>query len=159
MISVIIPAHNEQAVIRRSLESLTCGSQPGEVEIIVVANGCTDATADAARAFAPAVRVIETPIASKIHALNLGDQAASGFPRFFIDADVVLPLDALRRLAARLDAGNTEQTSRSALAVDDSSLIPNPSSVTPRPHSHHRRHPPGDAFLPAVREELIRIPI
>jgi hypothetical protein len=55
-----------------------------------------------ARLFGRGVRVIETDVASKVHALNLGDQAAGGFPRFYVDADVVLPLEAVRRMAARL---------------------------------------------------------
>ena len=49
------------------------------------------------------MRIIETPVASKVHALNLGDDAAaSTFPRFYIDADVVLSLESLRQLAAVL---------------------------------------------------------
>src|SRR6185437_9609091 len=47
--------------------------------------------------------VIETPRASKTAALNLGDAAVSGFPRFYVDADVVLPLASVRRVAARLE--------------------------------------------------------
>ena len=51
MISVIIPAHNEERVIARTLEAMVAGASPGELEIIVVANGCSDATADVARGF------------------------------------------------------------------------------------------------------------
>ena len=69
---------------------------------MVVCNGCTDRTADVARAFGDGVRVIETPIASKTAALNLGDAVVSGFPRFYVDADVTLPLASVRRIAARL---------------------------------------------------------
>ena len=108
MISVIIPAHNEQAVIGRCLGALLDGARNGELEVIVVCNGCTDRTPDAARSAGAAVggvasaalSILETPLASKVHALNLGDQAARSFPRFYIDADVVLPLEYLRRLAA-----------------------------------------------------------
>jgi hypothetical protein len=58
-----------------------------------------------ARAFGDAVRVIETDVPSKTNALNLGDQAAKGFPRFYIDADVRLPLAAVRQIAQALEAG------------------------------------------------------
>jgi len=47
--------------------------------------------------------VIETPVGNKAAALNLGDSAARSFPRFYVDADVLLTLDDLRRLAAALN--------------------------------------------------------
>ena len=88
MASVIIPAHNEEAVIGRTLESLleSVGEQP--IEVIVVCNGCTDATAERARVYAPRVTVVETTTASKRHALNLGDAEATSFPRIYLDADI-----------------------------------------------------------------------
>jgi glycosyltransferase involved in cell wall biosynthesis len=90
-------------VIGRCLEALTLGHRRGEVEIIVVCNGCSDNTAEIARGFGPPVRVIETDIGSKTHALNLGDGAASGFPRIYQDADVVMDLNAVRKIAAVLE--------------------------------------------------------
>jgi len=67
-----------------------------------VCNGCTDGTAEVARTYGRDVRVLETPRASKTGALNLGDAVVSGFPRFYVDADVTLPLASVRRIAARL---------------------------------------------------------
>jgi len=99
LISVVIPAHDEATVIRRCLTALTEGGGPGELEVIVSCNGCHDDTAAIARDFGEPVRVIETDVASKNAALNLGDQAARGFPRFFVDADIVLPLASVRRVA------------------------------------------------------------
>ncbi len=105
MLSIVIPAHNEAAVIGRCLRALLAGARPGELEVVVVCNGCTDATAEVARGFGEAVRVIETPVASKSSALNLGDAAARGFPRFFVDADVELGIDSLRATADALASG------------------------------------------------------
>jgi glycosyltransferase involved in cell wall biosynthesis len=105
MISIVVPAHDEETVIRAGLTALTDGAAPGEVEVIVVCNGCRDGTAKVARAFGGPVRVIETDVASKPHALNLGDRAARGFPRFYVDADVALPWDAVRAIARELEAG------------------------------------------------------
>lgn len=104
MISVVIPAHNEANVIARLLRALTDGAQPSELDVIVVCNGCNDSTAEVARQF-PGVRVIETEVASKSHALNLGDDAATGFPRFFVDADVQLPIASVREVARVLETG------------------------------------------------------
>jgi len=106
MISVIIPAHNEGAVIARSLEAITGGAAQGELEVIVVCNGCTDDTAVVAGSFGPPVRVIVTDVPSKTNALNLGDQAANGSTRAYVDADVVIELDAIRLLARRLEQGD-----------------------------------------------------
>src|ERR1044072_4004333 len=47
MISVIIPAHNEETYLPETLEALRRQNYPW-FEVIVVANGCTDHTAEAA---------------------------------------------------------------------------------------------------------------
>ena len=99
MISVIIPAHNEAAVIARGLTALTSGAAMGELDVVVVCNCCDDDTAAIARDFGHSVRTIETSKKGKSHALNLGDQAARSFPRVYVDADVVCPLSTLRALS------------------------------------------------------------
>jgi glycosyltransferase involved in cell wall biosynthesis len=103
LISVIVPAYNEAAVIGRSLRALTEGCAPGELEVLVVCNGCRDNTAEAARAVGGPVRVLETDVPSKTNALNLGDAAATGFPRVYMDADVVVDLSSIRRLVRAFD--------------------------------------------------------
>ena len=48
--SILIPAHNEAGYIQPCLEALLASDQTGSaVEVIVMANGCTDDTVDAAR--------------------------------------------------------------------------------------------------------------
>jgi glycosyltransferase involved in cell wall biosynthesis len=106
MISVIVPAHNESAVIARTLSTLLSGSGLAEVGVVVVCNGCTDDTSSIARRFGPAVKVIESDIANKCHALNLGDQTSCSFPRIYADADVIITIDAVRALASRLNCGD-----------------------------------------------------
>jgi glycosyltransferase involved in cell wall biosynthesis len=105
MISIVVPAHNEGSVIARTLGTWAGQVSSENIEVIVVCNGCTDDTASIARRFSPTVRVFETEIANKIHALNLGDQAASGFPRIYVDADIVITVDAIRALTRRLEEG------------------------------------------------------
>ena len=101
-ISVVIAAHNEEDVLGRCLDALLQDARPNELEIVVVCNGCTDRTADVAREYGYRVRVVETPEASKTAAFNLGDDVVSGFPRFYVDADVTLPIASVRWIAARL---------------------------------------------------------
>jgi glycosyltransferase involved in cell wall biosynthesis len=97
MTSVVVAAHNEAAVIERCLTSLVT---PG-VQVIVAANGCTDDTAAIARR-RPGVRVIELATASKVAALNAGDVVATGYPRLYVDADVVLSPGAVEQLCNAL---------------------------------------------------------
>lgn len=106
MISIVVPAFNESSVIARTLKALTDGASPGELDVIVVCNGCTDDTAAIARSFGQPVRVIETELPSKPSALNLGDQAAESFPRLYADADVMITLGAIRKLVKRLEQGD-----------------------------------------------------
>lgn len=99
MISIIIPAYNEADVIERCLDALTARPVEGGVEIIVACNGCKDNTAELAGKFGVPVKVVQTQTASKIAALNLGDSAATGFPRIYLDADVVVDLDTIEAVA------------------------------------------------------------
>ena len=103
--SVVIPAHDEASVIERCLRRLLNGAERGELEVVVVCNGCHDETAELARRAAPEALVIEIPVASKVAALNAGDGAASVFPRCYLDADVELGIDALRATVQALADG------------------------------------------------------
>lgn len=103
--SIVIPAHNEAGVIARCLESLNEQGRLDRVEVVVVANGCSDDTADIARGFAssmPALRVVELAEGSKIGALNAGDEHCTLFPRIYLDADVELQTGALESLITTL---------------------------------------------------------
>lgn len=104
--SIVIPAHNEEQVIGTCLTTLLAGADEGELEIVVVANGCRDRTAERARGVGPGVKVIEVARGSKPLALNTGDQAVSAFPRFFVDADVQVGIDAIRKVVAALGSGD-----------------------------------------------------
>lgn len=107
MISIVIPAHNEEQVIGRLLEGITHGVEPGEMEIVVVTNGCTDRTAEIAGSY-PGVAVVDSPVASKPAALNLGDATATSFPRMYLDADIEVDADAVRAVGAALERGEAD---------------------------------------------------
>src|SRR5437763_13612695 len=102
-LSVVVPAHNEEAVIARCLTALLQDVAPDVIDVVVVCNGCTDRTADIAASFG--VRVLSTPAASKSAALNLGDDAARHFPRAYADADVEVTGAALMQTASALAGG------------------------------------------------------
>lgn len=109
--SIVIPAHNEGRVIGRLLDALLAeapanpaapASGAEETDIVVVCNGCTDDTARVAGARGPRVRVVEIPTPSKHTALRVGDEHARGFPRVYVDADVVVGAADVRELTAAL---------------------------------------------------------
>jgi glycosyltransferase involved in cell wall biosynthesis len=82
MISIIIPAHNEEKVIATTLNELAIGAFSGAMEVIVVCNGCTDNTARIVATYNPAIRCIETEVPSKTNALNLGIELPEDFLAF-----------------------------------------------------------------------------
>jgi len=113
MLSVIIPASNEEAFLGDCLTALFASQPvPGGAEAVVVANGCRDRTADLARSFAGAARragwrleVLDLPKGGKPGALNAGDAAARGEMRAYLDADVVVTPALMAQIAAALATG------------------------------------------------------
>ena len=112
MLSVIIPASNEAGYVGACLTALLA-SGPVDAEVIVVANGCHDATADVARGFAGAMAaqgwgfaVLDLARGSKPGALNAGDAVAKGAMRAYVDADIIVTPPVLAQLVAAL-AGDT----------------------------------------------------
>ncbi len=96
--SVIIPAYNEAATIGRNLSVLRTGTQAEDLEVVVVCNGCTDATAEVARRADPRALVMEIAQPSKAEAVRLGNTATDVFPRVHLDADIELTGTALFQL-------------------------------------------------------------
>ena len=111
MLSVILPASNEEAYIGACLTALFASDPvPGGAEVVVVANGCRDDTADRARAMAGAARaagwgfqVLERAKGGKPGALNAGDGAANGTMRAYLDADVIVTPSVMAELARALE--------------------------------------------------------
>jgi glycosyltransferase involved in cell wall biosynthesis len=115
--SVIVPAHNEEAVLPRGLAAMLAAADPAEFDVVVVSNGSSDGTADRARQFP--VRVIELAQASKVAALRAGSSAAHGDIRVYVDADVVLPTATLRDLVRALRAaGDAPRVACPAMVTD-----------------------------------------
>lgn len=102
MVSVVIPAHNEGRVLGRLLEALAPQREP-VLDVVVVANGCSDDTVEVARRYP--VTVLDIPEPSKAIALERGDEVAAGYPRLYVDADIVLTREALEALCKALTGG------------------------------------------------------
>ena len=104
--SVIIPAHNEEQYIGKCLRAVqTAAGQvlPARVQIIVVANRCTDQTAQIAESFGAVVIPNQDKCISKIR--NAGAKAASGKIIVTVDADSCMSPDALSEIRQMLRTG------------------------------------------------------
>lgn len=102
--SVVIPAQDEASVIGRTLDGIAEAARDGRLDVVVVANGCTDDTAARARAV-EGVRVVELSVGSKVQALRAGDRATNSWPRLYLDADIEIPGDSVLAVLEVLRAG------------------------------------------------------
>lgn len=104
LISVIVPAHNEQATIKECLESVLDQDYPS-FELILVDDRSEDLTASIASELARhkspfrivTVRKLPQGWTGKCHALDAGVRYASGKWLAFLDADSSLERSALRQ--------------------------------------------------------------
>jgi glycosyltransferase involved in cell wall biosynthesis len=105
MISFIIPAHNEQAGVGRTLKAIHEAARMvgRSYEIIVVDDASTDATAEIARQHdATVLPVNHRQIAAT---RNSGGRAARGERLFFVDADTTINPRVLASALRALDKG------------------------------------------------------
>ncbi len=85
-ISVVIPAHNVEDFIRRSVNSVLAQKYT-PLEIIVVDDGSTDGTATVVQSYGDAVRYLHQKNSGVAVARNTGIHAATGNYIAFLDAD------------------------------------------------------------------------
>jgi GT2 family glycosyltransferase len=97
-VSVIVPVHNGGSRFAECLASLRAAEPPPE-EIVVVADGDADGSWRLAEELGVEVLRIPTP-GGPARARNLGARKTRGAILFFVDADVAIPQDAVRRIAA-----------------------------------------------------------
>lgn len=101
-VSVVVPARNTAHSLRPVLDALAAQDTSGSVEIIVVDDASTDATAGIAEAH-PAVDVLvrlQRPNGAAA-ARNAGTALAQADTVVYLDADMVLPVHALADIGAR----------------------------------------------------------
>ncbi|MEK7845778.1 MAG: dolichyl-phosphate beta-glucosyltransferase [Nitrospinota bacterium] len=110
-ISIVIPAYNEEAVIKKTLEKVAEyleGRYPS-YEIIVVCDGCKDNTAGLAEQAAKAnkrIRVLSRNAnMGKGFSVRQGCLEAKGDYIIFTDADLSTPIDEIEKLLKWLEEG------------------------------------------------------
>jgi dolichyl-phosphate beta-glucosyltransferase len=114
-LSIVIPAYNEERRLSRGLGQIldylaSKQSSAGKVEIIVVDDGSTDATADVVNDWArraPNLRLISNGgNRGKGYSVRHGMLEARGRIALFTDADLSSPIQELEKLLAALAEGN-----------------------------------------------------
>jgi glycosyltransferase involved in cell wall biosynthesis len=105
LISFIIPAHNEEQLLGRTLDALLASARAlGEpFEVIVVDDDSTDATAEVARSRGAGVVSVKLRKISAVR--NAGAWQAQGDVFIFVDADTLLPEATLRGAVQALRDG------------------------------------------------------
>ncbi len=137
-LAVVVPAHNEEAVIARALASLraaVCAQrtvivapdsrlQPWQVPVFVVAHNCTDRTAAIAnQAGARVVELQQPGLRGKGAALRAGfiaAQAAGANAYLAVDADSLASQNLIAATAATLERGAAATQCRYELELPDS---------------------------------------
>jgi glycosyltransferase involved in cell wall biosynthesis len=107
-VSVIIPARNESATIRRTIEAVAAQARPGlDVEVIVVDDESIDDTVEVARKAGAIVLESRAGGGNPGATRNRGAAVASGDPIIFLDADCVPAPGWLQALLQAHTAGAT----------------------------------------------------
>jgi len=101
LVSIIVPAYNEEKVIEQTVRTLLELDYPNK-EILVINDGSTDNTEAVLRPYAlqGKIQLINRPNAGKAEALNLGFNLARGEIVVTIDADGALERRSVTRLVA-----------------------------------------------------------
>lgn len=100
-LSIIIAAHNEEAILARKLDSVLEQDYPSErVEILVASDGSTDGTNTLASGYGSrGVLLLAFPRGGKAAALNRAAQTARNDILVFTDANAILAPGTLRAIA------------------------------------------------------------
>ena len=104
-VSVIVAAHDEEAVIERRLENLLVLDYPADrLEVVVASDASSDRTDELVEAVAarePRVRLLSLPRGGKVAAQDAAVRATDGEIVAFSDANATWAPDALRALVRR----------------------------------------------------------
>ncbi len=131
-VSVVVPTFQRGDTLERTLEALTATDYPSDrLEVIVVNNGSTDSTAEVLGRF-PVFRTVTEKHPGVSKARNHGATLATGEVLMFLDDDIIVAPDTIRRhMAVRAEyesyadcivAGRSEFPAEIRAALESSPL-------------------------------------
>ena len=105
ILSIVVPAHDEEAFIGRTLEAIHAAAEATGLpyEVIVVDDGSTDATAEIARS--GGARVVPVVVRQIAAARNAGARVANGDMLVFVDADTIINGHVLQAAVGEMRKG------------------------------------------------------
>ena len=125
-VSIVVPAHDEGAVISTTIESLVSLPYPNK-EIVVVDDNSTDDTYLKAKPYAARGELIlvrkTEPYSNKARALRYGAKFTSGDIIVCMDADTVIQHESMIRIVKRLEDSETVGVAGNVRVYNTDSLL------------------------------------
>jgi cellulose synthase/poly-beta-1,6-N-acetylglucosamine synthase-like glycosyltransferase len=124
-VAVLVPAHNEEALVARTIHSLHRATAAGAATVFVIADNCTDTTAAVARGAGATVLERSDPLnRGKSFALDFGLEHLRAQPNppmavAVVDADTEVSADFFAATAARIAGGSLIVQAHYAAARSD----------------------------------------
>ncbi len=123
LVTILVPAYNEQEVISRTLESLM-NLKYGNKEIIVIDDGSTDLTPVIASWYRQfGVKVLRKPNGGKASALNYGLLFARGEIIITIDSDSMVERDAINKIVSIMRDENMLAVAGNIRVLNSNSML------------------------------------
>ena len=112
LLSIVIPAHNEEARIAETVLSYTAALQGAPHELVIALDGCEDRTGEVVKALQarfPSIKIVQFPTRlGKGGGVMEGMKRASGSWIAFMDADGALSPDEFLNLLTKVQANGCD---------------------------------------------------
>ena len=162
-VSIVLPTLNERSHLLDCLTSLGTQDYEGDVEVLVVDGGSTDATREIARGAGGTVRVLDNPRVTAAAAMNIGIEHADADLIVRADAHTLYAPDYVRRCVDALTAGDVAVVGGPMHAVGVTGVGRAIAAVTSSPlgigparfHYAEKRMDVDTVYLGAFRRETV----
>lgn len=125
MVSVVIPAFNEEKIITNCLNAMASQTTSRDFEVILVNNNSTDKTVEIAKTYAKRIdlKIIEETKKGRGPARKRGFEEAKGEIILSTDSDTVVPSDWLEKMVSQLEESKAVALSGTCKVTDCSPVM------------------------------------